>query len=107
MNQPCFHRPVILQAQAGVPLEQLLNVATSTANDLSARGWDVCLPPMIVPSGGPLVGSQRTVNVVLWIRCPADSPLVHEQLAAPPGTHNSKVAAAIESIGTQREAVQV
>ena len=102
---PYFHRPVCVQMPAGVPLNALLNHAAAAANELSRQGWEVCCPPIVMASGGPLVGSQKVVNVVFWARCPADSPLIQAVVTPPPEMDAPQRMGLAEAVGTSREAV--
>lgn len=100
-----FFRPYGIQVAQGVPVDQLATLMMNAANYLSALGWEVILPPQIMASGGPVIGSQKLLNVLVWIRCPADSPLVHQDPGPLPGTVNQKEATATELNGSLRETV--
>lgn len=107
MSDPCFFRPVIVPTDAALPIPEALNRIAAAVNWLSAQGWEVILPATMIPTGSKLVGGNRNLLWVFWVRCPADSPLCRQDPAPPSGMHDPSKMDEAEVHGMNREAVRV
>ena len=72
------------QVAAGVPVDQLITFMMRCVNHVSSLGWEPLLPAQIMSSGGAVIGSPKVLNILIWLRCPAESPLVRQPPGPPP-----------------------
>lgn len=88
-----------------MPINVALNHVAQAATTMSAQGWEVVLPPTMIPTGSKLVGGARNMLWVFWVRCPADSPLCGQDCATPAGMLDPRQTSGAELHGLGREAV--